>query len=60
MGLQNIIRGFRCVVALTVAAVSSTTLSVAAEKSAVKKTFVDSLIFNYENSIWGKQPLPRQ
>ncbi len=56
MGLQNIKRGFRCVVALVIAAVNSLTVSVAAEKSAVKKTFVDSLIFNYENSIWGKNP----
>jgi len=56
MGLQNIIRGFRCVVALAIAAVNSSTVSVAVEKSAVKKTFVDSLIFNYENSIWGKNP----
>ena len=56
MGLQNIKRGFRCVVALVIAAVNSSTVSVAAEKSAVKKTFVDSLIFNYENSIWGKNP----
>lgn len=56
MGLQNIKRGFRCVAALAIAAVNSTVVTVAAEKTAVKKTFVDSLIFNYENSIWGKDP----
>lgn len=56
MGLQNIKRGFRCVAALAIAAASSSTVSVAADKPAVKKTFVDSLIFNYENSIWGKDP----
>jgi len=55
MGLQNIKRGFRCVVALAIAAVSSTSVAVA-KKPVEKKTFVDSLIFNYENSIWGKTP----
>lgn len=56
MGLQNIKRGFRCVVALLIATVEGSTATVAAENNASKKTFVDSLIFNYENSIWGKDP----
>ncbi len=57
MGLHNIKKGFRFAVALAIAALSNTSVSTAAKKVVVeKKTFVDSLIFNYENSIWGKNP----
>ncbi len=42
--------------ALAIAAANSTTLFAAKDQPAPKKTFVDSMIFNYENSIWGKNP----